>query len=344
MTRLILVDATALGPGMSGARRRLEALIPRIASRLPDTVLEVHWARDGGGPTAPEGDPQGVVHATVDASCRAGARRWWRRRRDLRARHAVTSYTHLLVDHGPVVTLPGVLTVVTLHDLRFLHGYGGALRAFYGRHLYGRALRRASWIVAVSPSVAEEATRVYGLDPSRVVVASNAPDRDVFRPAPGDGPRDGALVVARDEPRKARGAAVAAARAAGIALRIVDGEPDDARLATHYRAARWLLAPSLLEGYDLPVAEALACATPVIASDIPAHRDLVGQGARGLVLVAPPVLEHGAWHWPEAVERLRGDPPEEVLPPRSTWDDSADVVVSLLGAPRPGTAPAPAGP
>ena len=344
MTRLILVDATALGPGKSGARRRLESLVPRVAARLPDAVLEVHWAHDGGGPSDPDRWPSNVVHATVGTSSRGGGRRWWRRRRDLRARHRVVRYTHLLVDHGPVVTLPGVVTVVTLHDLRFLHGYGGAIRAFYGRRLYGRALRRASWVVAVSPSVAEEATRVYGLDPSRVLVASNAPDRDVFRPAPGGGPRDGALVVARDEPRKARGAAVAAARAAGVPLRIVDGEPDDARLAAHYRAARWLLAPSLLEGYDLPVAEALACATPVIASDIPAHRDLARQGARGLVLVAPPVLEHGAWSWPEAVEHLRREPPGEVLPPRSSWDDGADLVVSLLAAPRPGAAPAPAGP
>jgi glycosyltransferase involved in cell wall biosynthesis len=42
--------------------------------------------------------------------------------------------------------------------------------------------------------------------------------------------------------------------------------------------ARALLAPSLAEGYGLPVAEALALGTPVICSDIPAHRD-VGGGA-----------------------------------------------------------------
>lgn len=330
MTRLVLVDATALGPGMSGARRRLEALVPRIAARLPDDVLEVHWARDGGGPTAQDAAPPNVVHATVEASCRGGGRRWWRRRRDLLRRHRVASYTHLLVDHGPVVTVPGVTTVVTLHDLRFLHGYGGRLRAAYGRHVYGRALRRASSVIAVSPSVAEEASRTWGLDAACVVLAPNAVDRDVFRPDPEAASRAGALVVSRDEPRKARGAAVAAARAAGVELLVVDGGLADARVAERYRAARWLLAPSLLEGYDLPVAEALACKTPVIASDIPAHRDLLMQGADGLVLVPPPVRAEGGWQWPGAVARLRGDPPERVTPPRTTWDESADCVVSLL--------------
>ena len=74
-------------------------------------------------------------------------------------------------------------------------------------------------MIAVSPSVAEEASRTWGLDASRVVLASNAVDRDVFRPEPEAASREGALVVSRDEPRKARGAAVAAARAAGVELR-----------------------------------------------------------------------------------------------------------------------------
>jgi len=340
MTRLILVDATPLGPGPSGARRRLEALLPRIARRLPDDVLEVHWARDGGGPTAPEDAPPNVVHATVEASCRGGGRRWWRRRRDLVARHRVAAYTHLLVDHGPVVVLPGVATLVTLHDLRFLHGYGGWARSLYGRHAYGRALRQAGQVISVSASVGDEAIRTWGLDPSRVLTAPNAVDRTVFHPGTDGGSRVGALVVSRDEPRKARGAAVAAAREAGVGLTVVDGDLDDARLVDRYRGALWLLAPSLLEGYDLPVAEALACGTPVIASDIPAHRDLVRSGAEGLVLVPPPVQGGGAWRWPEAVRCLRGDRPAQVAGPGTTWDESAETIVSRLrGSPAPGAAP-----
>lgn len=43
-------------------------------------------------------------------------------------------------------------------------------------------------------------------------------------------------------------------------------DPEVARLV---RGAAGLLAPSFTEGYGIPVAEALACGTPVIASDIP---------------------------------------------------------------------------
>nr|MDJ0523684.1 glycosyltransferase [Planctomycetota bacterium] len=282
MTRMVVVDCTPYGPEPSGARRRAVELLRRVPALLPDDVFEVHWARDGGGPP-PDLEAPNLVHATVDASCRGGARRWLRRGRDLRRRHAHAAFTHLLTDHGPVVAPERVRNLVTLHDLRFLHGYGGRLRRWYGRRRYGGVLRRAAGVVAVSASVGAEALVRYGLAAERVHVAANAVCAP-FRP-PDSGERAGAIVVARDEPRKARGAAVAAAREAGLELDVVDDACRDEELAARYGRARWLLAPSLLEGFDLPVVEALACGTPVIASDIPPHRDLVEAGARGIVLV-----------------------------------------------------------
>jgi glycosyltransferase involved in cell wall biosynthesis len=54
-------------------------------------------------------------------------------------------------------------------------------------------------------------------------------------------------------------------------------ELPDAPLAALLRGASALLAPSLIEGFDIPVAEALAAGVPVIASDIAAHREVGGQ-------------------------------------------------------------------
>lgn len=57
----------------------------------------------------------------------------------------------------------------------------------------------------------------------------------------------------------------------------VIGDCTDAGVARHLRVATALLAPSNAEGFGLPVVEALGLGVPVIASDIPAFRE-VGAG------------------------------------------------------------------
>lgn len=56
----------------------------------------------------------------------------------------------------------------------------------------------------------------------------------------------------------------------------VENLPDTA-LADLMRGAQAVLAPSSVEGFDLPAVEACALGVPLIASDIPAHRELVPQ-------------------------------------------------------------------
>jgi len=64
-------------------------------------------------------------------------------------------------------------------------------------------------------------------------------------------------------------------RLQGLAHQVA--ELSDAALGRLLRGARGLVAPSSAEGFDLPVAEALALGTPVLASDIDVHRELAGQ-------------------------------------------------------------------
>ncbi len=75
----------------------------------------------------------------------------------------------------------------------------------------------------------------------------------------------------------------------------------DAGLASLLTGAQGLIAPSTVEGFGLPVAEALSLGVPVIASDIEAHREVGGKCA-----VYADVIDGTAWV--DAVKRfLRAD-------------------------------------
>lgn len=68
------------------------------------------------------------------------------------------------------------------------------------------------------------------------------------------------------------------------------GYLDDAEVAALYSAARWVVMPSLYEGFGLPLVEAMAVGAPLLCSDIPVLREV----AAGAAVYAPP-LDVDAW-------------------------------------------------
>jgi glycosyltransferase involved in cell wall biosynthesis len=71
---------------------------------------------------------------------------------------------------------------------------------------------------------------------------------------------------------------------------VVLGRLDRSTLAAIYRRADVVLQPSEAEGFGLPLAEALACGAPVVASDLPALREVGGAAA-----LYCPVGDTAAW-------------------------------------------------
>jgi glycosyltransferase involved in cell wall biosynthesis len=92
------------------------------------------------------------------------------------------------------------------------------------------------------------------------------------------------------------------------------GRVGDDELAPLYRGARCLVYPSLYEGFGIPVAEALACGTPVVTSRDSAMAE-IAQGKA--VLVDPEDVGSIAAGIAEAMER-----PVEGFRPTS-WDEAA---------------------
>jgi glycosyltransferase involved in cell wall biosynthesis len=207
---------------------------------------------------------------------------------------------HCTIYRAPVRSR--VPTIVTVHDLAVLRhpDVFPAWTRLYGRTFLRRTIRAARRVIAVSEFSRRETAELCGVDIDQIDVVPNAVD-PVFAAAGPCIDGDYALAVGTVEPRKNLPRAIEGARLAGVELRIVGargwgrvaaagadvrwlGRVSDGDLAALYRGARCLVYPSLYEGFGIPVAEAMACGTPVVTSRDSAMADVAGSAA---VLVDP---------------------------------------------------------
>ena len=189
-----------------------------------------------------------------------------------------------------------------------------SLRRWYGfTRMQGRVARRLPSLITVSESSAADIVSDFGVRRDRVRVIPVGVDTDVFAPpeaprVPGrivavsssDSPMKGARVLLEAVAKlrterdvelvvvgrpKADGPVARAVDDLNIAdaVRFVTGLPDPA-LADLFGSAEVAVVPSLYEGFSIPAVEAMACATPLVASRGGALPEVVGDCG---VLVEP---------------------------------------------------------
>jgi alpha-1,3-rhamnosyl/mannosyltransferase len=202
----------------------------------------------------------------------------------------------------------GVPGVVTLYDLSLVdhhHTKSRSLITLYERWAYLNAARRAAHIITISDTVQQELVTRLGIDEARITRIYPEIPRLERLPPPAELPREAAgpflLSVGTLEPRKnlerlleahelvgselqiplllvgvygwSQRAVVHRVTSAGEAVRWF-GWVEDGVLAELYRRAAAVVQYSSYEGFDLPLAEALACGAPVVLSDIAVHREV----------------------------------------------------------------------
>jgi glycosyltransferase involved in cell wall biosynthesis len=217
-----------------------------------------------------------------------------------------------------------------------------------------RALDRAAGVVCVSAVERELLTSTFSLPPDKAVVLPNGVDRAVLLDAqPFEVDRPVVLVVGRLEPYKRVERAIEAVARLGGRVRLVvvgdgpdrrrlervaatgaasgtvtfTGQVDESTLRRWQRTASVVLTLSGREAFGLVVLEGLAAGAAVVASDIPAHREVARRWGPGVHLVPsdvdPPALA-------ALVESLADHPRSEAggreLP---TWEEQVDGCLAL---------------
>ena len=227
--------------------------------------------------------------------------------------------------------------VVTLHDLTVLKRRSELLRTGTRLRLRQLAVQRAVRVIVPTEALARDALESLDLEREQIDVIAEAPAGCMYPRSAHEIAEARALYglperyllwvggLRHPDPVKHVAKLAATRRKLPLVLVgqtsawahelpdvILTGHVSDDHLAALYSGAHALVVASQAEGFGLPAVEALACGAPVVACEVPALREVLGERAtfvpagdlRALVAAAEaarrPAPKPPSWSWQDA--------------------------------------------
>lgn len=255
--------------------------------------------------------------------------------------------------------------VITIHDLICIrHPHQHRSQYYFFRYVLPHLIKRCKAIFAVSETERRNIAEYYHYPLDKIYVVPNGVNTDEFKPTSHIESFEPPylLVVGANYPHKniaevldnhevwskdfhlkiisCKGAEKENLSALVVKYGLHDrvefpGYVTQAQLISLYQRCTALVFPSLSEGFGIPPLEAIACGKPVIASDIPVHKEVLGDSA---FFITPTQKDT----WQQAFSDLQNN--EKLVTKlelgksvikKYTWEQSANILVKSLLAVEP---------
>lgn len=336
----LLINASILGKKPTGLGVYAESCISGISRSISSTLIS---CREISGLPVEKKSPEDI---TLDSGKIAAVRRiFWSMGHKVDPDRLIYSPTH----HGIGNYKNHIITIHDLICLRFPRQH--LLQYIFFKFLLPRKIRNCRAVFTVSETSKIDISRTYNYPKDKIFVIPNSVDTNRFSPKlkiPSTNPF--ILMIGARYPHKNAEEVIENSDAWAGKYRLViascqgkyrvllekmvkdkglskqvnflDYITND-KLLELYQNCAALVYPSKWEGFGIPPLEALACGTPVIASNIPVHREVLGDAAIFVELGSPS-------SWKSAFEHLENQKIIETklfegnkLLSKYTWDNAA---------------------